>query len=60
MIRSLDKEADRLGLTRQSIIKGWMANVCTRPPWNHFDPLHIEGNGCAELIPFPLRLKPLA
>jgi len=49
MIRCLDKEADRLGVTRPSIIKVWIPNVRTHPPWN-----------LPRQIPFPLRLKELA
>ncbi len=35
MIHSLDREANRLGVTRQSIIKGWMSErlkVLTKDP----------------------------
>jgi hypothetical protein len=32
MIQSLDKEAKRLGVTRQSIIKFWLADRLQHPP----------------------------
>jgi len=32
MIHSLDKEADRLGVTRQSIIKVWISERLGRKP----------------------------
>jgi len=32
MIRSLDKEAKRLGVTRQSIIKVWLADRLEKAP----------------------------
>jgi len=32
MIHSLDKEADRLGVTRQSIIKVWISERLARRP----------------------------
>lgn len=31
MVESLDREADRLGVTRQSIIKVWIAERLERP-----------------------------
>jgi hypothetical protein len=34
MIASLDKEASRLGVTRQSIIKVWLAERLERPALN--------------------------
>ena len=34
MIASLDKEAARLGVTRQSIIKVWLAERLERPAFN--------------------------
>jgi hypothetical protein len=32
MVQSLDKEAKRLGVTRQSIIKFWLADRLQHPP----------------------------
>lgn len=34
MIESLDKEASRLGVTRQSIIKVWLAERLEQPTFN--------------------------
>ncbi|HEB93324.1 MAG TPA: CopG family transcriptional regulator [Gammaproteobacteria bacterium] len=35
MIESLDREANRLGVTRQSIIKVWLAERLEQAPSNH-------------------------
>ncbi len=35
MIESLDREANRLGVTRQSIIKIWLAERLEQAPSNH-------------------------
>ncbi len=35
MIQSLDREAARLGVTRQSLIKLWLADRIEHPPLSH-------------------------
>lgn len=42
MIESLDREARRLGVTRQSIIKVWLAEHLEKSALTHLQPRRVE------------------